>query len=199
MAVRKGSFGYGRMLSDHRLWLLMASGFLGVACRGPSTPPDQVSDEVFVQVMTRLVLIDSDSPRRSPQELPEAAADSAREELLAEYGVSAAELLHFASRAGRDPRRMERVWVRIAAAVDSVRAERRESGAEEGPAEPLGKLGLDAAEADASAEDSAGGADTSRVPPGAAPADIRRSMKDRASRDSIRRLLKPPGRDTTRS
>lgn len=99
-----------------------------VGCTAPGDVAGELDEDLFVAVMTRLVLIDNDPAIRRARDSVGGIADSLRTEELRAYGVTAGELIEFASRAGRDPGRMERLWQRIGAGVDSSLAGRRELG-----------------------------------------------------------------------
>jgi len=82
----------------------------------PETAADPIDPDVYVAVMASLSQVDDDGQTR---------ADSAREEVLREHGITAEQLLAFAERVGRDPSRMGMLADQIAAASDSIAALRR--------------------------------------------------------------------------
>ena len=93
-----------------------------LSCTGSSeTEVDPIDPDVFVAVMASLSQVHEDR---------EAQADSIREEILRDHGVTAEQLLAFAGKAGRDPARMGVLAGQIAEASDSIAVVR-------GPLEPV--------------------------------------------------------------
>lgn len=126
--------------------LLLAAA---AGCAGPERSEAPVSDDVYVEVMARLAAVRvasdpdrvtpetpgqrSDSlppggqtPARGPEPdgrvgaLPTGRADSLRESILEEHGITRRDLKIFARVVGDEPDRMEALWNRIAARVDSL-------------------------------------------------------------------------------
>jgi hypothetical protein len=155
-------------------------------------PPD-VADEVYVEVMTELLLLDSSPPAGSSAQEREARADSARGEILASHGVTAHEILDFARIVGSQAGRMEGLWHRITQKYDSMRVAdlRRDTEARN---EAEGKLGEEARTGTAASE-------MSRKPNAADSRDPARarSRPPRSPSDSLQQPAKalPSLRDTT--
>ncbi len=81
-----------------------------------------VNDSVYVEVMTRLVLVkDSMVSINLPYWSQQHELDSLETVIAAEEGVAADDLFEFARDAGRDPERMGRLWEVIRMRVDSIR------------------------------------------------------------------------------
>lgn len=146
------------------LWLVAL--LLTGACGGE--PVDEavegpVTDTTYVAVITDLLLLDADPPRRDTPEESAVAADSSRSEILDEHGVTAEEVLTFAESAGREPGRMQELWEQITHVYDSSRAARLRAQTE-ARSESEAKLGTDAR--NAAGGESAGGVKDSlaRVP-----------------------------------
>lgn len=103
-------------------WAVALLALLAAGC-GPddgSRTVGPVSDSVYVEVMARLLLMDSlmgSGADRLPEDL---SRDSARRELLREHGVTGDELLTFARERGTRPERMEEIWRRIYELSDSL-------------------------------------------------------------------------------
>lgn len=103
---------------------LLAAAILVPGCGGDDGGGTQpLSDSVYVEVMARLVVLDS---ALSPS--PEAAsgdggrADSLRARVLESRGVDADQLLDYARTRGASPERMEAVWRRVDELSDSLAA-----------------------------------------------------------------------------
>ena len=97
--------------------LLLATG---CGTGGDSSAGGPVSDSVYVEVMARLVLLDSLMGSGS-RHLPDGMSrDSARSLVLSAYGVEGEELLVFARERGTRPERMEAIWRRIYELSDSL-------------------------------------------------------------------------------
>lgn len=128
-----------------------------VACGAPvgdEEIADRLRDDVYVQVMTELLLLDALLP--DDRMLPEreaGLADSLRAEILAAHMVTAEEILDFADAIGSEAGRMEELWERITHIYDSTRVAdlRRET---EARSEPEGKLGEEARAEAADRQDS---------------------------------------------
>ncbi len=81
-----------------------------------------VNDSVYVEVMTRLVLVkDSMTSINLPYWSQQSELDSVETMIAVEEGVTADDLFEFARVAGRDPARMGRLWEVIRQRVDSIR------------------------------------------------------------------------------
>lgn len=113
--VRAGDLGSGLLAATAAL-LVLACGDGGEDASRP------LSDTVYVEVMARLVVLDS--ALAPPSDLPggEAAADSLRARVLEEWEVDADRLLEYARVRGGDPERMEAVWRRVHELSDSLGA-----------------------------------------------------------------------------
>lgn len=86
------------------------------ACGGEAPEPGPVSDSTYVDVMARLWLVQERHDREDAE-----AADSARRAVLAERGVSEADLRAYAERHGDDPRRMAELWRAVEAKAEELR------------------------------------------------------------------------------
>lgn len=88
---------------------------------GDAGAPPPVDDSIYVEVMARLVLLDSTvTPTAS---VPRgASADSLRERVLERWSVDADGLLEYARRRGTRPRQMQAIWKRIRELSDSLEA-----------------------------------------------------------------------------
>lgn len=83
---------------------------------------DPIEPGAFVSVMANLAQVSQFPPDGSGAEDREARADSLREEVLRDHGITAEQLLAFADQVGRDPSRMEELAQRIAVVNDSLTA-----------------------------------------------------------------------------
>ena len=123
--------------------VLVAVFALGCGPGPEDERPGPVSDEIYVQVMTELMLLDASPPEGSTVEEREARADSARREILAGQGVTGPEILDFAEALGGEAGRMEVLWQQITQRYDSARI--ASLGTEtEARSEPEGRLGEEA-------------------------------------------------------
>lgn len=96
---------------------------VGAACAGPERTEAPVSEDVYVEVMSRLAAVRRASdPGRHSDPVPRSRADSLRRAVLREHGVDRAELKEFARVVGDEPERMRGLWTRIAARVDSLQS-----------------------------------------------------------------------------
>lgn len=105
-----------------RRWAVVLLALLAAGCGsdGGSTPGPPVSDSVYVEVMARLVLLDSLMGSGS-RHLPAGTnRDSARIRVLRDFDVRGDELLAFARERGTQPDRMEAIWRRIYELSDSL-------------------------------------------------------------------------------
>lgn len=95
-----------------------------------------VDDSVYVEVMTRLVLVkDSMVSIKLPYWSQQHELDSVEKVIASEEGVTADDLFEFARDAGRDATRMRRLWEVIRQRVDSVRPpDQEETGTDQAPA-----------------------------------------------------------------
>lgn len=85
---------------------------------------DPIAPEVFVSAMAHLSQVHQFPPGGSASAGVEARADSLREEILREHGITAEQLIAFAEHVGREPSRMEELAELIASLNDSLTAER---------------------------------------------------------------------------
>lgn len=91
-------------------------------CSGAPEDDRVVNDSVYVEIMTRLVLVkDSMVSINLPYWSQQHELDSVETVIAAEEGVTADDLFEFARDAGRDPARMGRLWEVIRLRVDSIR------------------------------------------------------------------------------
>lgn len=105
-----------------RSWVVAVLVLLSVGCGsgGGGAPAPPVSDSVYVEVMARLILLDS-LMGPGAASLPEGTSrDSARLRVLRAYGVQGDELLAFARERGTRPEEMEAIWRRIYELSDSL-------------------------------------------------------------------------------
>lgn len=104
---------------------------------GCSSAPESesvVSDSVYVELMTRLVLVkDSMMSINLPYWSQQQELDSLEKLIAAEEGVTADDLFEFARTAGRDPVRMRRLWETIRLKVDSIRPQEEEEADGQAP------------------------------------------------------------------
>lgn len=99
---------------------MLALALLTGACRGGEAPATPVPDSVYVEVMARLVLVDS--AFGASDGLPTGAppADSVRARILERWGVRGEDLLSYARTRGDDPEQMQAIWRRIRDLSDSL-------------------------------------------------------------------------------
>ena len=91
------------------------------ACAGEERPPAaSSSDSVYVEVMARLVLLDSTMTRPAEVSLRGLDRDSARRDVLERFDVDARDLLEYAEERGRSPAAMAEIWRRIQELADSL-------------------------------------------------------------------------------
>lgn len=105
-----------------RRWTVTVLTLLAAGCgsNDGSTRGPPVSDSVYVEVMARLVLLDSLMGSAS-RDLPDGTSrDSARIRVLRAYDVRGEDLLAFARQRGTRPDRMEAIWRRIYELSDSL-------------------------------------------------------------------------------
>lgn len=120
--MRPGTRSGGRIRAKPRRWALAVLALLVAGC-GPgrdaaSSPP--VSDSVYVEVMARLVLLDSLMGSGARHLSDETPRDSARLQVLRTFGVEGDELLAYARERGTRPEQMEAIWRRIYELSDSL-------------------------------------------------------------------------------
>jgi len=122
------------------LLMILASGCVE---RAPEEVAGPVTDDVYVDVMTQLLLVDVNPPKGASAEEREAREDSVRAKVLADHGVTSGDVLRYADALGSEAGRMETLWQRITQQFDSTRIANlaRET---EVLSEPEGKLGDDA-------------------------------------------------------
>lgn len=85
-------------------------------------PRTAIPDSAYVEVMARMVLVDSAMTSRPDVSLGGISRDSARRLVLARYGVTPDELLDYARTVGEHPRAMAGIWQRIQERADSLEA-----------------------------------------------------------------------------
>jgi hypothetical protein len=105
-------------------------------CSGAPEDDHVVNDSVYVEVMTRLVLVkDSMVAINLPYWSQQSELDSLEKVITSEKGVTANDLFEFSRDAGRDPARMGRLWEVIRQRVDSIRPpDEEEAGTDRAPA-----------------------------------------------------------------
>lgn len=137
----------GRLRKRKSPALLAAACFavLVPACaqEAEEDPPTSVPDEVYVQVMTELMLLDARPPKGGSADERAVRADSIRTGILSSNGVTAEEILAFAETLGSDADRMESLWQEITQRYDSARAANLKATTE-AQSEMEGKLGAEA-------------------------------------------------------
>lgn len=102
---------------------------------------DFLADSVYVEVMARLVLVDSTFGDGAPALPSGTPPESARARVLEEWDVQGTELLEFAREKGGEPEEMQAIWSRIHELSDSL----REAGwSPASPAAPVGDTAPDA-------------------------------------------------------
>jgi hypothetical protein len=144
-----------------------------------------MEEELYIEVMTRLMLLDADLPPGATPAERETRADSARSEILAAHGVTAEEVLDFAEAVGTEAGHMEALWLEITQRYDSLRiAELRRTT--EARSEAEGKLGQQARARFGS--DDAGQA---AAPDSAAPSVDGTPRADEPARRAGRQLQRP--------
>jgi hypothetical protein len=79
-----------------------------------------MGETVYADVVSDLADLQRFPPPGADSTARRARADSVRQSILDQYGVTAEELLGFAERVGLDPKRMESISVRIVARTDSL-------------------------------------------------------------------------------
>lgn len=135
--------------------LVPAVAVLLLACDGADGDgPRTLGDSVYVEVMARLVVLDSALSPRAESPDGGSVADSLRDLVLERWDVDPDGLLDYARTRGASPERMEAVWRRVHELSDSLEA------AGWSPGDELPAQG-DTARAPAdSAEDDPAGGDT---------------------------------------
>lgn len=116
------------------LWAAILAAPAACDPAGPE-PRGPIDDDTYVMVMSELADIRRFPPGGRDQLSRNAAADSARREVLDRYGVTVDELLGFAEIVGEHPARMVELAERISAVTDSLaelraRGERTEAAAD---------------------------------------------------------------------
>lgn len=102
--------------------LLLPAVISAYACSGAPDEDRVVNDSMYVEIMTRLVLVkDSMVSINLPYWSQQHELDSVEQVIASEEGVTADDLFEFARDAGRDPARMGRLWEDIRQRVDSLR------------------------------------------------------------------------------
>jgi hypothetical protein len=100
----------GRLTGLGPLWAALVA--VCAACGGPSAP---IGDDLYVEVMSRLSIIEA-------RLLDSASTDSARAAVLREMGVSAEDLIEYSRVFGGDVEKMAELWERIPIIADSIEA-----------------------------------------------------------------------------
>lgn len=102
--------------------VLLAAALLAGGCGGDGgSGTETLSDSVYVEVMARLVVLDSAlSPTPDAASVDRTRADSLRARVLESRGVEPDQLLEYARTRGTSPERMEAVWRRIHELSDSL-------------------------------------------------------------------------------
>lgn len=112
-----GRFPSFRPVGGWRLVAALAAALVAApSCDGEATDPGLVSDSTYVDLMARLWLVQERHGREEDE-----AADSARRAVLAERGVSEADLRRYAERHGDDPFRMAELWRAVEAKAEELR------------------------------------------------------------------------------
>lgn len=103
---------------------LLSAALLASACGGDGgTGTETLSDSLYVEVMARLVVLDSAlSPTPDEAAVDRTLTDSLRARVLDSRGVEPDQLLEYARTRGADPERMEAVWRRVHELSDSLAA-----------------------------------------------------------------------------
>lgn len=121
--MRPFARGPGGRAPAPRRWGLLLVALLAAGCGsddGSGSAAGPVSDSVYVEVMARLVLLDSLMASDGPHQPEGLTRDSARGLILGAHGVRGDELLEFARERGTRPERMEAIWRRIHELSDSL-------------------------------------------------------------------------------
>ncbi len=120
--------------------LLLVTLVSGCVDRAPEEVPGPVTDDVYVDVMTRLLLVEAKPPEGASAEERETRTDSVRAKILFSHGVTSGDILRYADALGSEAGRMEKLWQRITQQFDSTRIANLEQETE-ARSEPEGKLG----------------------------------------------------------
>ncbi len=123
--------------------LLLMTLASGCVERAPEEVPGPVTDDVYVDVMTRLLLVEAKPPEGASVEERETRTDSVRANILSSHGVTSGDVLRYVDALGSEAGRMEELWQRITQQFDSTRIANLERETE-ALSEPEGKLGGDA-------------------------------------------------------
>ncbi|MBT8462523.1 MAG: hypothetical protein KJO44_08355 [Gemmatimonadetes bacterium] len=135
MRTRKA--GHGKAAAA----LVFATLTAGCAPAPEEGDPDRIHDDVYVEVMTELLLLDASLPKnRMLPEREAAGADSLRKQILDAHGVTPQDLLEFAELIGGEAGHMEALWERITHEYDSTRIAQLRAETE-ARSEAEGKLG----------------------------------------------------------
>jgi hypothetical protein len=102
--------------------LVLTAALIAAACGGDGrSGTETLSDSVYVDVMARLVVLDSAlSPTPEAASVGRTRADSLRARVLESRGVEPDQLLEYARTRGTSPDRMEAVWRRVHELSDSL-------------------------------------------------------------------------------
>lgn len=99
---------------------MLALSLLLCACGGEEAPATRLPDSVYVEVMARLVLVDSAFGTSGAVPTGAPPADSLRARILQRWGVEGEDLLAYARTRGDDPEQMQAIWGRIRDLSDSL-------------------------------------------------------------------------------
>lgn len=143
------------------LWAAILAAPVACDPAGPE-PRGPIDDDTYVAVMSELADIRRFPPGGRDQLSRDAAADSARREVLDRYGVTVDELLGFAEIVGEQPARMVEIAERISAVTDSLARLRARGEPTEATADSA-EVPTDALDEAASTDTADAGADTARA------------------------------------
>lgn len=145
------------------LWAAILAAPAACDPAGPE-PRGPIDDDTYVMVVSELADIRRFPPGGRDQLSRDAAADSARREVLDRYGVTVDELLSFAEIVGEHPARMVEIAEQISTVTDSL-ARLRARGEPTEAAADSAEVPTDAADGAASTDTADGdtGADTARA------------------------------------
>lgn len=100
--------------------LVLAVVAVGACGDGGAGRPAPVSDSVYVEVMARLVTLDTTLRPRAETVPRPSNIDSLRQRILDSWGVDSDALLDYARTRGRSPEHMQAIWQRIDRLSDSL-------------------------------------------------------------------------------
>lgn len=99
---------------------MLSLALLVSACGGETPPATEVPDSVYVEVVARLMLVDSAFGTAPGLPAGDAPVDSLRARILEEWGVRGDELVEFARTRGAEPEQMQAIWRRVRDLRDSL-------------------------------------------------------------------------------